>query len=132
MQHEYDQFSVTEMDEGVLLRLPDGSSVEVPQDTIRRSIMLQEAIHACDTAADASISLPQGVLQDWLQSVYALEAAATSQGHGTDIARNTHLLRFVRVRFFSLHGLKQFFVRGNSCGWQYSCFSCCSGRVVPQ
>ena len=100
MQLEYDTFSATQVDDGVVLRLPDGSFVQVPQHTIRRSVMLQEAIHTCDTAENASISLPQGVLQDWLQSVDALKAA-TSPGRGTDVARNPHLLRFLKVQCFS-------------------------------
>ena len=45
---------------------------------------------------------PQGALQDWLQSVDALKAAATSTGHGTDIALHPRLLHFVRSRFFSV------------------------------
>ena len=92
MHREYDQIYVTEMDDGVLFRLPDGLSVEVPQATIRRSVTLQEAIHTCDMAENASISLPQGVLQDCMQSIDALKAAAS--GHGMDIAHHSRLVRF--------------------------------------
>ena len=62
--------------------LPDGSSVQVPQATVRRSATLQEAIRTSDTDSNVSISLPRGVLQDWLQSVDALEAAANATGQG--------------------------------------------------
>lgn len=113
MQPDFVIYTATEMDDGVLLRLPDGASVQVPQATMRRSVMLQQGIHACDTAGNSSISLPHGVLQDWLQSVDTLKASATSPGNGTDIARNPHLLRFVRVRFFSMYGLEWCFTGEN-------------------
>ena len=44
MLYEYDNVPVTETDEGVGLSLPDGSSVEVPHATIRRSALLQETL----------------------------------------------------------------------------------------
>ena len=100
MVHEYGTFTLTESDEGVVLRLPDGSSVAVLQATVRRSAVLQDALHSSDTAVILSISLPRGVLQDWLQSVDALTAAASPAGHGTDIAHHPRLLQFLRVRCF--------------------------------
>ena len=48
-----------------------GAVAEVPQATIRRSTTLQEAIQSSDAASKVSITLPRGVLQDWLQSVDA-------------------------------------------------------------
>ena len=51
MSHEYDTIFVTEGDEGVTLKLPDGSSV-VPQATMRRSATLQEAIQTSDAAQE--------------------------------------------------------------------------------
>ena len=81
--------------------LPDGSSVQVPHDIIRRSAMLQEAMHASDTAANVSITLPKGVLQDWLQSVDALKALTSSPAHHTDIANDPRLLRYLTVRCFA-------------------------------
>ena len=99
MAHQCEDFILTERDEVVVLGLPDGSSIELPQATIRRSAVLREAMNAGDTATNVSIALPQGVLQDWLQSVNALNAAATtSTGHATDIARNPRILRFLKVR----------------------------------
>lgn len=93
MEFAYDEFTVTESDDGVALWLPDGSSVGVPQApaTIGRSAVLQEALHASNTASDVSIRLPQGVLQDWLHSVHALKAAATPTEHGTDISHHPRL-----------------------------------------
>ena len=98
MMQEYDNINVTRRDESVVLSFPDGSSTEVPQDTIRRSAMLQEAIHAEDKGAEVSINVPRGFLRDWLQSVDALKATATSTQRGTDIAPNPRLLQFLRVR----------------------------------
>ena len=71
MKRKYDRITVTEGGEVVTLCLPDGSSAEVPQATIRRSTTLQEAIQSSDAASKVSITLPRGVLQDWLQSVDA-------------------------------------------------------------
>ena len=59
---EYDRFTLTERDEGVVLWLPDGSSVEVPdgssaavpQAAICRSAVLQNALQATDTSTDTS------------------------------------------------------------------------------
>ena len=108
MVHEYDTFSVAESNVGVVFRLLDGSSVEVPQATVRRSAVLQEAIQTSHTAANMSITLPRGALQDWLQSADALKAAATSTtwttGHGTDIAHILRLLQLLRVRCFIFCG----------------------------
>ena len=100
MSHEYDNIPVTEREEDVVLCLPDGSSVQVPQATVRRSATLQEAIRTSDTDSNVSISLPRGVLQDWLQSVDALEAAAHATGQGTDIVHHPRLLKYLRVRCF--------------------------------
>ena len=97
MKRKFDNITVTERDEGTVLRLPDGSSVEVPQATIRRSAVLQEGINTCDMDTNVSVTLPQGVLQDWLQSVDALNAAAISSEPSTDIANDPRLLRFLKV-----------------------------------
>ena len=98
MVHEYGTFTLTESDEGVVLRLPDGSSVAVLQATVRRSAVLQEAIQASDTSDRVSITLPRGVLHDWLQCVDALKAAAATPGGGANLSRNPRLLHFLRVR----------------------------------
>ena len=105
MMHEYDNITLIERGEDMVFRLPDGLSVEVPQATIRRSAVLQEAIHTSD-ASGVPIYLPRGVLQDWLQSVEALKAAATSTGHGTDIASNPRLLQLLRVRCIWLFAVR--------------------------
>ena len=97
MHCQCDNFSVSDRDEVVVLSLPDGSSVRVPKDTVRRSALLQEAIQAETNASSVSISLPRGVLQDWLQSVDALKAAPTSTGQGADIAGNPRLLQLLKV-----------------------------------
>ena len=97
MMDDYDIISVTEKDEGVVLWLPDGSSVDVPAATIRRSSVLQEAIHTSDETEDMRISLPRGVLQDWLQSVDALKSE-TGDPNCPDIAQNPRILRFLTVR----------------------------------
>ena len=124
---------MTDGNDGVVLWLPDGSSIEVPQDTIRRSAMLQEAIKTNDTASNVSITLPLPVLQDWLQSAEALKAAATATGHGVDIANHPRLLYFVRVRRFNPVGLEWFLVPARSCDWQHSLRALLQGqRVVTQ
>ena len=46
--------------------------------------------------------MPRGALQDWLQSVEALTAAAASPGHGMDLALHPRLLKLLTVRCFSL------------------------------
>ena len=97
MKRKYDSITITEREDGVILLLPDGSSVEVPQDTIRRSATLQEAIHTEEMGNFVSISLPPGVLQDWLQSVDALKAATATTGHGTGLSHNPRLLKFLKV-----------------------------------
>ena len=94
----YDSITLAESDAGVVLWLPDGSSTEVPQYTIRRSAVLQEAIQASDTSDRVSITLPRGVLHDWLQCVDALKAAAATPGGGANLSRNPRLLHFLRVR----------------------------------
>ena len=38
MKRKYDYITVTQRDEGVVFCLPDGSSIEVAQDTIRRAL----------------------------------------------------------------------------------------------
>ena len=98
MSHEYGTITVTEGSEGVTLKLPDGSFVEVSHTTIRRSATLHEAIHTIDSAQKASITMPRGTLQDWLQSVEALTAAATA----TDLAHHPRLLQLLKVRSLSL------------------------------
>ena len=108
MMHEFDNITLIERDEGVVLCLPDGLSVEVPQDTLRRSAVLQEAIQTSETGTNVSTPLPRGYMQDWLQSVDALMAAATSTGHGTDIASNPRLLQFIRLRCSIVYGLGLF------------------------
>ena len=112
MKRKYDCITVTERDEGVVLLLPDGSSLAVPNDTVRRSAMLQEAIHTGESATYMAITLPQGVVTDWLQSVDALNAAVTSTGHGIDVARHPRLLKFLRVRCCSVCGRETCFVFG--------------------
>ena len=58
---------MTDRVEGVLFTLPDGSSsVGVSKDTVRRSALLQEAMHEENIVSRLSISLPWGLLQDWL------------------------------------------------------------------
>ena len=99
MVHEYDTLTVTEKDDGVVLRMPDGSCVEVPQATIHRSAVLQEAIQTSDADADMSFSLPRGVLKDWLDALKAV--GRTSLGHGSDIAQYRRLLQFLTVRCLS-------------------------------
>ena len=101
MKRMFDCFTVTERDEDVVFLLPDGSSVAVPNDTVRRSAMLQEAIRTGEGATTVAIALPQGVLQDWIQSVDALKAAATLTGNSTDVAHHPDLLKFLRVRLCS-------------------------------
>ena len=100
MHCQCDNFSVSDRDEVVVLSLPDGSSVRVPKDTVRRSALLQEAIQAETNASSVSISLPRGVLQDWLQSVDALKAASSSVQHGMEIAHHPRLLQLLKVRCF--------------------------------
>ena len=104
MTRDVDTITLAESDEGVVLGLPDGSSIDldVPQTTIRRSAVLQEAIFASGMATNTFITLPQGVLQDWLQSFDALKGATTSPWKGTDISRDPRLLRFLNVRCFSV------------------------------
>lgn len=102
MSHEYDTITVTEGGEGVTLKLPDGSFVEVSHTTIRRSATLQEAIHTIDSAQEVSITMPRGTLQDRLQSVEALTAAATATGRCTDLAHHPRLLQLLKVRSLSL------------------------------
>ena len=102
MVHDLDDVTVTKSAEGVVLWLPDGSSAEVAEGTMRRSAMLQEAIQTGGKAIEMSITVPQGILLDWLHSVDALKAASTTTGQGTVLARNTHLLQFLRVRRFPL------------------------------
>ena len=97
MVYEYDNITVTESGDGAVLWLPDGSSVEVPQDTIHRSAVLQEAVNTSDVATNETITLPQGILQDWLQSIDALKAAAASTA-GTDIVHHPRLIHFLKVR----------------------------------
>lgn len=106
MKASFDCIIVNYSDEGLVLSLPDGSSIEVPQLTIRRSALLQEAIQTLDAASKVSIQLPRGVLQDWLQCIDALKAAATSTEHGMDIASNPRLLQFIKVRQFSFVPLR--------------------------
>ena len=84
---------MTERDEDVVFLLPDGSSVAVPNDTVCRSAMLQEAIRTGEGATTVAITLPQCVLQDWIQSVDALKAATTSTGNSTGFARHPDLLK---------------------------------------
>ena len=120
MLHEYDSITVIELDSAVVLRLPDRSSVEVPQDTIRRSDVLQEALQTSDTGGSVSLLLPRGVLHNWLQGVEALQAAAASTGHGPDIARNPRLLQFLVVRCFIQYGFESILVCLPSCRWQLS------------
>ena len=91
--------------------LRHGSSLEVPKDTIRRSALLEEAIHTSDTAEDVSVTLPRGVLQDWLQGIDALTTASTSTEHGTDIAHHPRLLQFLKVRYFIFPGPEHVVVR---------------------
>ena len=102
MFHEYDTITVTEGGEGVTLKLPDGSFVEVSHTTIHRSATLQEAIHTVDSAQDVSITMPRGTVQDWLQSVHELTAAATATGRCTDLAHHPRLLQLLKVRSLSL------------------------------
>ena len=97
MRRKFDNITVVERDEGIVFCLPDGSSVEVPQATIRRSAVLQEATNNCDTDTNVSVTLPRGVLQDWLQSVDALNAAAISSEPSTEIANDPRLLQFLKV-----------------------------------
>ena len=120
MVHKYDIISMTETDEGFVLCLPDGSSIEVTQVTIRRSAVLQEAIHASREDTNMFITLPRGILQDWLQSLDALKAAATSPGRGTDIAHNPRLVQFLKVKYYFLHGREWFLVWDRKCGCQHS------------
>ena len=96
MLNEYETLMLTDNDEGVVFRLPDGSSVEVPQATVRRSSMLQEALQSSDNATCVPITCPRGVLRDCLQSIDALKAAGTSTGGlGTDMARNPRILNLL-------------------------------------
>lgn len=133
MVHEYDIISVTERDDVVVCCLPDGSSMEVAQVTIHRSATLQEAIHTSECGANVRITLPRGVLQDWLQSVEALKAAATSTGDSAGIAHNPHLLKFLRVCFFCFCSCERFLACHYNCGWQYSLLVLVQGqRVVLQ
>ena len=69
---------------------------------IRRSTTLQEAIHTIDSAQEVSITMPRGTLQDRLQSVEALTAAATATGRCTDLAHHPRLLQLLKVRSLSL------------------------------
>ena len=85
MKRTYDEISVTERSDDVVLWLPDGSSVAAPQATIRRTAVLQEAIKVSDTASSTTITLPRGILQDWLQSIDALRAAEASTGHALSL-----------------------------------------------
>ena len=119
---EYDRIAVAERDglDGIVLRLPDGSSVDVPQATIRRSAVLQEALQTCGTMTNESITLPRGVLQDWLQGVDALKDAADSELKSADIANNPRLLPFLRVRNFSLCARESFLLGDQHCLWQCS------------
>ena len=131
MAHQYDTFTVTKKDDGVVLRLPDGSCVEVPQATIRRSAVLQEAIHASDTDADMPFSLPRGVLKDWLDALKA--AGRTSPGHGTDIAQYRRLLQLSTVRCPNSCQCKWYFVSEHRCGWQHCLLVALQGqRKVTQ
>lgn len=98
MAAEFDILSVTERDEGVVFGLPDGSSVEVLHGTMRRSTVLQVALNAAmNMDSGVSITLPRGVLQDWLQGIAALKSDASLAGHGTDIAYNARLMKFLKV-----------------------------------
>ena len=96
--------------------------------------MLQEATNNCDTDTNVSVTLPRGVLQDWLQSVDALKAAADATGRDTDIANHPRLLKYLQVRCFSSCVRQWLFARVQNCGWQHSLLVLLQGHraVKPQ
>ena len=128
MKRKYDSITFTDRGEDVVLCLPDGLSVAVPQFTVRRSAMLQDAIHASGTATQVSISMPQ----EWLQSVHALKAAAASETNGMDLAHNPRLLQFLRVRYSGLCCPYVFVGRQKTCGWRHSTLVLQEQRLVAQ
>lgn len=90
----------TVRDKDVTLRLPDGSTATVPQDTLSRSTVLRQAIPCAGNESDVSFSVPKGVLTCWLQSIAALGngfAHAESATAFTDASKGIQLLGFLKV-----------------------------------
>lgn len=92
--------------------------------------MLQEAIHTSDTTTNVLNTLPRSVLQDWLQGVDALKAAAASTGHARDIANNPRLLRFLGVRCYELYCRLCFLVCSKNSGKRHPLLVSLQGQRV--
>lgn len=62
----------------VQLELPDGSTVDVPQD-VARSKLLTQAI-STENSGTVSLNAPKGFLASWLQCISALKGSAKQPG----------------------------------------------------
>lgn len=95
-----DVVTATVRDEDISLRLPAGSSVNVPQDTLSRSTVLRQALSDGGTEDDLNFTLPSGVLASWLQCTAALKsgfARVKCATPGTDACTGKRLLEFLKV-----------------------------------
>lgn len=84
------------------LQMPDGSVVEVPQDTVVRSSLLRQAIESVDQDMEIPLVAPTGLLKSWLECLAILNTGA-SQEHNSitedsfTIGYHPKLLQFLNV-----------------------------------
>ena len=86
----------------VSLLFPDGSTVEVTQDTISKSQVLREIIPTTSADDKVLLTAPKGVVVNWLQSMAAIKSdfaytrpAAPWSGEDSD----AQLTAFLKVMF---------------------------------
>lgn len=77
---------VSVADDAATLRYPDGSVLQLSTGVLDRSPLLQHAVADTDDNSEVCLSLPEGVIQAWLELLHATDGAtvASFPDTGTD------------------------------------------------
>lgn len=95
-------------DNNVSLRLPDGSAVEVPRDTISRSAVLRQTIPEAITEEEVQLTLPSGVVGSWLQCAATMKRGLVHMRPAvpfSDAGDELRLPTFLKVIVSIHHGM---------------------------
>lgn len=94
-----DRICIKRKESEASLSMPDGSTVDVPLNVLRRSTILQEAIADIQIDNDAFITAPNGLLQSWLQCIEILPSgkAAVQDSENADKALETPFADYLKV-----------------------------------